>query len=72
MKKKRTLAQIAADTKRTGRPPIPKEERRSYLLNVLITQAERQKFECLAKTKGLTLSEVLMLPEASRLCTKGT
>ena len=62
MKRKRTPAQVAADAKRTGRPPLPAKERRSYVANVRITEAERRGFERQARVQGLTLSEVLMLP----------
>ena len=62
VKGKRTPAQVAADAKRTGRPPLPAKERRNYVANVRITEAERREFERQARVHGLTLSEVLMLP----------
>jgi hypothetical protein len=48
--------------KKMGRPPIKPENRRSYLVNVRITEAERLRFERMAKKQGLTISELLMGP----------
>ena len=62
MRKKRSHAQIEADAKRTGRPPMPAKERRQNIVVVRITDAERVQFERLARDKGVTLSEILMLP----------
>ena len=62
MKTKRTIAQIAADAQRTGRPPIPAKDRRKNIVVVRITDAERDQFEQLAQKREMTLSEVLMLP----------
>jgi len=45
-----------------GRPPKPEKDRRSYLVNVRITESERKRFEKLARNQGKTLSEVLMTP----------
>ena len=61
-KKKRTSAQIAADKRRTGRPPKPPKEKRSEHIMVYLTPAERKRLEKLAKKEGIPLAAFIMRP----------
>ena len=47
---------------KVGRPPFPKDMRRTEQLNVRATKAERAMLEAKAKTLGVSLSYVLMAP----------
>ena len=62
MKKKRSQAQIDADSRRTGRPPGPPEERRGERVMVYLTRAELARFEVQAQQEGLTLAALIMRP----------
>lgn len=48
--------------RKPGRPKMKASERRTDLINVRITKAERKTLEVLAKRAGLTLSEAIMQP----------
>jgi hypothetical protein len=61
-KPKRTKAEIAADRRRTGRPPKPKAEKQSARVMLNLTQAERARLEKLAKAEGLPLATLIMRP----------
>jgi hypothetical protein len=45
-----------------GRPPKRPADRRSAVVNVRLTEAERKKLEAAARKTDETLSEVLMRP----------
>ncbi len=45
-----------------GRPPMKPSERRSIVITLRLTPAERSRLEAEAKKSGQTLSEVLMRP----------
>ena len=62
MPKKRTAAQLAADKKRTGRPPKDRDEKRSEAVMVYLTQDERKRLESLAKQDGETMASLIMRP----------
>ena len=59
-KPKRTKAEIAADKRRTGRPPKPKAEKQSARVMVNLTQAERARLEKLAKAERLPLATYIL------------
>ena len=61
-KKKRTPAQIAADKRRTGRPPKPPEKKQSEQIMVYLTPSERQRLERLAEKEGLSIAALIMRP----------
>jgi hypothetical protein len=44
---------------RMGRPPKPKAERKSKLIQLRISRAEHKRLEELAKAEGLSVSEFL-------------
>ena len=62
MPKKRTTAQLAADKKRTGRPPKDRDEKHSEAVMVYLTQDERKRFESLAKQDGESMASLIMRP----------
>lgn len=62
MAKKRSAAQRAADSKRTGRPPIAPEDKRSEPVMVYLTEDERKVLEALAEQEGVTLASLVMRP----------
>lgn len=61
-KRKRTRAEIAADKRRTGRPPKPPDQALSERIMVRLSRAERVRFEALAKKEGLPLAALIMRP----------
>jgi len=61
-KKKRTPAQMAADKRRTGRPPKPPAEKKSEPIMVYLTPAERKRLEKLARKEGIPLAALIMRP----------
>ncbi len=62
MAKKRSAAQRAADKKRTGRPPMAPEEKRSEPVMVYLTEDERFRLEAQAEQEGVTLASLIMRP----------
>lgn len=62
MKRKRSQAQIAADKKRTGRPPKSKAEKQDRRVMVSLTKAEHAQLSALAKKAGLPLAVFLLRP----------
>ena len=60
MSKKRTKALRDADAKRTGRPPLPKKERRDRVVPVRMTAAEYTRLKKDAKQLGMSVSGLLM------------
>jgi hypothetical protein len=61
-KKSRTQAEIAADAFRTGRPPVPREQKRSEVISVRTTLAERMRLRREADRRGIGVSDLLMEP----------
>ena len=45
-----------------GRPPLRPEQRRSESVRVAVTPGERKCLEAEARRRGMTISQVLMLP----------
>ena len=62
MAKKRTAAQLAADKRRTGRPRMAVEDKRSDPVMVYLTTAERIRMEAMAEGDGITLASLIMRP----------
>jgi hypothetical protein len=62
MKTKQTAAERAANRFRTGRPKLPKGEKRTAIVNVRMTPSERAAITAAAAKTGETLSQVLMRP----------
>ncbi len=60
-KPKRTNAEIAADKRRTGRPPKSKAEKQSARVMVNLTPAARARLEALARKEGLPLATYILL-----------
>ena len=48
---------MATTTPKRGRPPIPKADRRTELIRVLVTKAERKKLDDAAEKDHRTLSD---------------
>ncbi len=48
---------MASTTPKRGRPPLPKAERRTELIRVLVTKAERKKLDDAAEKDRRTLSD---------------
>ena len=61
-KSTRTAAHVAADKRRTGRPPKLPEERRSVSVSIHLTEAEYDLLKRLADAQGRSLTEQIMLP----------
>jgi predicted HicB family RNase H-like nuclease len=61
-KRKRSKAQIAADARRTGRPPKRPADRHSEIIGIRTTPCERKRLEAEAKRRGVSLSALLMSP----------
>jgi len=61
-KRKRTPAEIAADAKRTGRPPLPRRQRRELVISVRMTREEHRRWRKEAKRRGLPLGIMLLKP----------
>ena len=62
MIKKRTTAQLAADKRRTGRPPKTSSRRQSKKVTIYMTPAELKRFENQATKEGVSLSALIMQP----------
>jgi hypothetical protein len=62
MLKKRTKAQLAADKRRTGRPPKSPKERQGCRVTVHLTEEERAHIEKLAQQEGISLAAAIMTP----------
>lgn len=63
MKKvKRTLAEIAADAKRTGRPPLKDEEPRNVLFVARITKTENKVWRKQAKAENKSFGTWVLEP----------
>ena len=62
MAKKRTAAQMAADKRRTGRPRMASEQKRSEPVMIYLTTAERIRMESMAEEEGITLASLIMRP----------
>jgi hypothetical protein len=60
-KSRRTPAEIAADTRRTGRPPRP-GKLRSVAILVRATPDERRRLDADARAAGLSVPNLLMRP----------
>ena len=56
MGKKRTKAQKDADKKRSGRPPLPKRDKRTVIVRTCLTPVEAHKVERAAKCDGKDVS----------------
>ena len=61
-KRKRTPAQMAADQRRTGRPPMALKEKHSEQIMVYLTPDERKRLEKLARKEGIPLAVLIMRP----------
>jgi hypothetical protein len=60
--KRRSQAEIEADARRTGRPPGPPHLKRTKVVSVRVTAAERERLHKKAERRGCGLSDVLMEP----------
>lgn len=69
-KKQRTKAQIAADAKRTGRPPKPPEDVRENYISLRVTKSERALLDKEAARLGVTITDLLLRPWRQRKGTK--
>jgi predicted HicB family RNase H-like nuclease len=61
-KRQRTKAELEADSKRSGRPPINPRERHSARITINVTPEEKNRIESLAANEGISLSEMIMRP----------
>lgn len=52
-----TIVGSMEKTKKTGRPPLPKAERRTALIKVLVTKAEKRRLEDMAEKDHRTVSD---------------
>ena len=59
-KKTRTPAQIAADAKRTGRPPKRPQDRQSLTIGVKVTPAQKRRVAKAARAAGMHLGPYLL------------
>jgi hypothetical protein len=60
---KRTPAEVAADERRTGRPPVRNRAKvRACVLQVRLTAAELRAIHAEAKRRGMTATELLLAP----------
>ena len=48
---------MAKSNSKGGRPPKPDHEKRTSRLTIVLTQAERERYEQAAEAKGMRLSE---------------
>jgi len=62
MKRPRTQAQRDADARRTGRPPMPRRDRRCVVLMGVFTMQEARAVRAEARRRRLTVSELLAAP----------
>lgn len=53
---------MKAGKARMGRPPLPPSKRRTTEIAVAMTKAEAAMLKSKARKRGLTVSELLMLP----------
>lgn len=61
-KRKRTPAQIAADKRRTGRPPLPPDQKQGKRVTVNLTASEFGNLAAIAEREGASLAEAIMRP----------
>ena len=47
--------------KKVGRPALPNDEKKTSYIRVRVTQDNREKIKALAETKGLTVSDLILL-----------
>jgi uncharacterized protein (DUF1778 family) len=47
--------------KKAGRPALPNNEKKTSYIRVRVTQEKREKIKALAETKGLTVSDLILL-----------
>ena len=47
--------------KKVGRPALPNDEKKTSYIRVRVTQEKREKIKALAETKGLTVSDLILL-----------
>jgi len=47
--------------KKVGRPALPKDEKKTSYIRVRVTHEKRDKIKVLAKIKGLTVSDLILL-----------
>jgi hypothetical protein len=50
------------EKKKMGRPPVPKEKKICIQISVAVTARERDNLRAVASERGLTVSQILMLP----------
>ena len=62
MTENRTAAQLAADKRRTGRPPKTPSRRQSKKVTIYMTPAELKRLETQATKEGVSLSALIMRP----------
>ena len=62
MTENRTAAQLAADKRRTGRPPKTSSRRQSKKVTIYMTPAELKRLETQATKEGVSLSALIMRP----------
>ena len=60
--KTRTAAQQSADKRRSGRPPMAPEDRRSRPVMVYLTESEHARLAGLAEQEGITLGSLILRP----------
>lgn len=48
--------------KKMGRPPVPEEKKICIQVSVAVTASERERLRSAASERGLTVSQLLMLP----------
>jgi len=62
MKRQRTQAQIEADAKRTGRPPVSAKEKKQCKVTVRMNEALYKRLSKKAKAAGMELAVYIMRP----------
>lgn len=62
MKRMRTKAQIAADKRRTGRPPLPASQKKGRFVQVRVTEAQLRQLKSEARRRGCTVADLLLGP----------
>ncbi|MGY8824300.1 MAG: ribbon-helix-helix domain-containing protein [Candidatus Latescibacterota bacterium] len=62
MSKQRSKAQLAADKRRTGRPPKKPADKLSQRVMIYLTPAEHKRLQALANKDGLSLASQIMRP----------
>jgi hypothetical protein len=56
----RTPAEIAADARRTGRPPIPRRSKKDRVIQIRVSGAELQAIHAEAQRRGVTVTDMLL------------